>query len=90
MKVYGDRLKQLLNERRLKQKEFAEDMNVTQNAIHNYVNNKREPSMEMQKKIADYFGVTIDYMMRSDEELSANSLDSKWKNNLMNKFSKVV
>lgn len=90
MKIYADRLKQLLNERGLKQKEFAEDMHVTQNAIHNYVNNKREPSMEMQKKIADYFGVSIDYMMRSDEELSENSFDSEWKENLLNKFNKVV
>lgn len=89
MKIYADRLKQLLNDNGLKQKDFAEAMNVTRNAIHNYVSNKREPSMEMQKKIADYFGVTIDYMMRSDEELST-SHDSQWKSNLMNKFSRVV
>jgi len=90
MKIYADRLKQLINERGLKQYELANILNVSQNTIHNYVNNKREPSMEMQKKIADYFGTSIDYMMRTDKELSANSHNSKWKDNLMNKFIKVV
>lgn len=90
MKIYADRLKQLLNERGMKQKEFAGILGVTQNAIHNYVSDKREPSMEKQKKIADYFGVSIDYMMRTDEELAGNASESKWKSNLLNKFNKVV
>lgn len=89
MKVYADRLRQLLNENGLRQQDLADFLGVTQNAIHCYVSNKREPSMETQKKIADYFGVSIDYMMRTDEELSLNTSNNGFKNNMMNKFIKV-
>lgn len=89
MKIYADRLKQLLKENKLTQAELAKNIGISQNAIHNYTAEKREPKLEIAKRIADYFGVSVDYMLRSDEEFSA-SHDSKWKNNLMDKFSKVV
>lgn len=89
MKIYADRLKQLRKESGIKQKDMAEYLHVTATALSYWESGTREPSMEMQKKIADYFGVTIDYMMRSDEEISARP-DNKWKSNLMNKFSRVV
>lgn len=90
MEIYGNRLKQLRKAHGLKQRQLADVLTVTATAVGYWENGLREPTMEMQKKIADYFGVSIDYMMRTDEELSVNKLSSKWKSNLMNKFNEVV
>lgn len=89
MEIYSNRLKQLMEDNQITQEELAKKVGASQTVICYYMLNKREPRLSMAKKIADYFGVTIDYMMQSDEELSTNH-DSQWKNNLMNKFSKVV
>lgn len=86
MEMYADRLKQLMKENGLTQQEFSEKVGISQTAACYYMLNKREPSITIAKRIADYFGVTVDYMLRSDEELS----ESKWKSNLLNKFNKVV
>ncbi len=90
MEIYGNRLKQLRKEHEITQKQLADVLSVTQTAVNYWEGGKREPTMEIQKKIADYFGVSIDYMMRTDEELSANISGNEWKSNLMNKFNKVV
>lgn len=89
MKIYGDRLKQLMEQNGLTQNELAEKTGISQSVICYYILDKREPCISIAKKIADYFGVSVDYMLRSDEELSTNH-DSKWKSNLLNKFNKVV
>jgi transcriptional regulator with XRE-family HTH domain len=90
MKIYADRLKQLIDDNGLTQAEFAKKIGISQSVISYYTLNKREPGISIAKKIADFFGVSVDYMIRTDEELSVNKLDSKWKSNLMNKFNKVV
>lgn len=90
MEIYGKRLKQLRKECGAKQKQLADILSVTETAVSYWESGKREPPMETQKKIADYFGVSIDYMMRTDEELSASISGNKWKDNLMDKFCTVV
>lgn len=53
-------LKQLRIERGLSQTELGKILNVTQNAIFNWENGNREPSLETIEKIATIFGVTPD------------------------------
>lgn len=62
MKVFGERLKELRNEKKLSQKELAELLNVSGNTVHAWERDKQEPSMGTLLKISEIFEVTLDYL----------------------------
>ena len=43
--------------------EIAKAINLTQNTYSNYEMGKTEPNIETLKKIADYYDVSIDYLV---------------------------
>ena len=61
MKVFGDRLTQLLEEHNLNQVEFAKILNTTAPTINKYCKG-RVPGAEIVNEIANYFDVTVDYL----------------------------
>lgn len=67
MSYFANGLKQLRLEHGLTQAALARELHVTQNAIFNWENEKREPSIDMIYKIADYFGTTIVYLLDGKE-----------------------
>ena len=56
MKIFGDRLTQLLNENHLSQTEFAQKINATAPTVSKYCSG-RVPNGEIVKQIADFFNV---------------------------------
>lgn len=58
MTYFACRLKKLRQEKKFTQKELAILLNVSQNAVYNWENGKREPSMDMITKIANALGVS--------------------------------
>lgn len=60
--MFGKRLRALLESRNIRQVELATALNVTPAAVSRYVNG-RVPSNETLFAIADYFGVTVDYLL---------------------------
>lgn len=66
MPDFASRLKQLRINHKHTQKELAEFLDVSQNAIFNWENGKREPSYDTIKKIAVLYDVSIDYLMGYD------------------------
>ena len=62
MNKYGKRLKDLRKKKGLSQEELAKLLNTTRSRIANYEQGIREPDMEMQEALADFFNVTIDYL----------------------------
>lgn len=62
------RLIALRKEHHLTQSDFANLLNVSQAAIGNWELGKREPDLETLSRIADYFQVSVDYLLgRSDD-----------------------
>lgn len=62
------RLKKLRKERKISQLKLALDLNMNQNTISRYENCERQADYSTLIKIADYFGVTIDYLLgRTDK-----------------------
>ena len=62
------RLKELRKKRKISQLKLALDLNMNQNAISRYENMEREADYKTLIKLADYFDVTLDYLLgRSDE-----------------------
>ena len=63
------RLKKLRKERKISQLKLALDLNMNQNTISRYENLEREADYETLIKFADYFGVSLDYLLgRYDNE----------------------
>lgn len=57
------RLKELRKKRKISQLKMALDLNMNQNAISRYENLEREADYETLIKFADYFDVTLDYLL---------------------------
>lgn len=55
MADFANRLKQLRLSKGLTQKELGNLLNVSQNAIFNWENNKREPSIDIIEMLRAYF-----------------------------------
>lgn len=52
----------------LNQVEFAKIFNVTKQTVSNWENGNRNPDSNTLSKLADYFDVTVDYLLgRTDE-----------------------
>lgn len=61
--AFAAMLKQLREEKRLSQKDIADYLGITRQAVASYELAKREPDYEVLKKLADYFDVSIDYLL---------------------------
>lgn len=62
-------LNELRKKRGILQKEIAKELKISQQAYANYENGKRQPDIEMLSKIADYFGVSVDYLLGRTETM---------------------
>lgn len=56
-------LKELRNEKKQTQTELAEILHVSQKTYSNYENGKRQPNIETLIDMANYFRVSIDYLV---------------------------
>lgn len=56
-------LKTLRKKHNVSQQKLALAVNTSQQSINNYENNDIEPNIEMLKRIAIYFNVSIDYLV---------------------------
>lgn len=76
--TFGDRLKALRMERSLLQSEFGEIIGkrmgtkrISPSAVGSYERNEREPAYAILREFADFFGVSLDYLLcRSNERLT--------------------
>lgn len=59
----GNRIKQLREEKGLKQEELAKVLLVAPSTIGMYERDEREPNDSITLKIADFFGVSTDYLL---------------------------
>lgn len=71
MKAVGgieNRLRKLREGRNYTQLKVALDLNLSQNSISRYETGSREAGYELLIRFADYFGVSIDYILcRTDD-----------------------
>ena len=60
---YSKRLKDLREDRDLTQESIAKVLKTTQSYYAQYENGKREPDISTLCKLAEYFNVTVDYLI---------------------------
>lgn len=78
----GQRLKELREEKGLKQNELAKILNISSSSIGMYETDRREPDDEMKLKIANYFGVSVAYLM-SETDIRKQDIASKQNKRLL-------
>lgn len=66
--MFGERLLELRKQKRMNQTELAKCLNVSRSAIAMYECGDRMPSYEVLEAIADYFNVSIAYLLGKEKE----------------------
>lgn len=65
--TFGERLKQLRTQKGLTQKQLAVETNTSERGLQNYETEVRKPAYDVLISLADYFDVSLDYLVgRSD------------------------
>lgn len=60
----AENLKELRKERKEKQREIAEKLNLSQDQYAKYERDEREPSLDVLIKLSDHFNITVDELIR--------------------------
>lgn len=76
---FSFKLKELRKEKHMTQKEMAKILNVSRSCVANYESDRRQPDQESLIFIADYFHVSIDYLMGRTPEQKKEMYDERQK-----------
>lgn len=60
-------LKELRKARNMTQSQLAKVAKVSQRSIANYEDGTRTPRLAVLMRISDYFGVSVDYLLRNQD-----------------------
>lgn len=67
MSDLGTRIRNLRIKKGLKQEDLAKFINISKSAIGMYERNEREPSFEILKTLAEFFDVSIDFLLTGND-----------------------
>ena len=77
--INASRIKELREYRNISQEKLAEKIGISKSAISMYEQGGRIAPMKIQEKIADFFGVSLDYLWgRKIETKGCSSELTKW------------
>lgn len=66
--MFGKRLKLLRDKHNLSQQELGKSLSLAKQTISGYENGTRKPDQDILMRFADYFGVSVDYLLgRTDD-----------------------
>lgn len=74
---FCDKLRSLIEERNLTQKQVATDLNIAPSTMGGYVQGSSEPDFETLKTIANYFDVSTDYLLNIPDKKSADEMEDE-------------
>ena len=88
--IIGDIIRELRKDKNIDQKQLANFLNVSAGTISNYENEEYEPNLDTLNKIANYFNVSVDYLLgrvkfRFDYSVMSKNIKDKYTvSNLLN------
>ena len=65
--MLNDRIQELRQAKRMTQVDLAKSLGLTKQGVSNWENDNVLPSVEMLSRIADFFGVSTDYLLCRDD-----------------------
>lgn len=81
-----NRLKELRKEKKLTQKELADYLGINEKTISRWENGESNIKPEKAKKLADYFGVSVGYLLGYDDNDFEKQIRIDTLNNLIYKM----
>jgi len=60
-------LKSIRKQKNLNQLKVAMDLNISREALSHYETGRRNPDIEMLRKLSEYFNVSIDFLVNGKE-----------------------
>jgi transcriptional regulator with XRE-family HTH domain len=77
--MFGERLRELRKSKtKYTMKEFGRIFNLAESTISGYETGSRKPDMETIQRLADYFEVSIDYLLgRTDDPTTSNNEENE-------------
>lgn len=94
--MFPDTLRQLRKKRRLTQKQFAKKVFISPSSVSQYETGRILPSRETLKRIADFFGVSTEYLMGTstiaeiEEKLNCEYMHGISVNQLLDKCMNIT
>ena len=85
-----NRIKEIRERKGIGQKELAEKINTSQQAISLYETGRRGPKLETWQKLADFFGVSVPYLQGYAEINIPNDLKFDSKQDAINCIEKIM
>lgn len=70
--MLGKVIRQLRLERGIKQDDLGSALHVSKQSVSNWENDNIMPSVELLVKLADYFGVSTDYLLERTERTTVD------------------
>ena len=74
------RLIELRKEKKLTQEQVAQYLNMTQSTYQHYENGRAEPSIDTILKLADFYQVSVDYLLEREYNNEIGYLTNEQKN----------
>lgn len=68
MNSCGERISALRKTLKLTQGDLASELNIRRASLSHYENNRRVPDYETLRKFADFFNVTVDFLVGRDDQ----------------------
>ena len=59
---YRERLKEWIGDHDIKQKKLARELDISESVVSNYLTGRSQVPIEMLVKMAEHFGVSVDYL----------------------------
>lgn len=74
MNSFGDRLRDLREDRNLKQQDVAKELYISNKVLSSYERNIAFPSIELLKRICEFYNISADYLLQTDLKTKKSSL----------------
>lgn len=73
MATFNERMKEIRKEKNITLEDLAKVLNTTKSTLSRYENNLRVPNADFIKQLAEYFNVSIDYLLGNTDNPKAKS-----------------
>lgn len=74
MANFAERFKELRQQRNLTQEEIAEEFYLNKSSISRYERGQQMPEIELLRKLAAYFDVSVDYLLGNSDNVNGDSI----------------
>ena len=73
--MLGDKIKLYRENKKMTQNDLADILEVSSGTISKYESGALEPNIESLKKLADFFGITIDELLKDEEKFDFSNVN---------------